>query len=418
MSQLVDVAIIGAGPYGLSLAAQLRATGLSFRIFGKPLDTWRHHMPKGMFLKSEGFASNLSAPDDQSTLMAYCAARGLDYADRRLPVSLDTFNAYADWFRLRHVPMLEQLNVTALDRKGDKYILMLEDGEELFARHVVLAVGITWFQNMPESLAHLPAHLASHAYAHHDVTGFKGRDVTVLGAGASAIDLAAALAEEGANVQILARAPSIRFHTAPDPSEDSFLHKLQSPPTGIGPGWRSFFCVNTPLLFHRLPESLRLRATKRHLGPAPGWFMRERIEGIVQTMLGHEIVSAKAYGDQVTLDVVDATGTQKLVVADHVIAATGYKPDLTKLPFLAPMLRASIAQVQNTAILSDNFETSSRGLYMTGPAAANSFGPLMRFMYGAEFAAPRLAQHLKRRLEKARMPQPANSNAKIRTRAA
>ena len=418
VSQPVDVAIIGAGPYGLSLAAHLRQSGLSYRIFGKPLDTWRHHMPRGMHLKSEGFASNLSAPDSTSSLMAYCAARGLDYADRRVPVPLETFNAYADWFRLRHVPMLEQQNVAALDRDGDRYTLTLEDGETLTARHVVLAVGITWFADMPASLAHLPGHLASHSYAHHDVSAFKGRDVTVLGAGASAIDLAAALAEEGANVQILARAPKISFHSTPGPDEDTFLRKLHRPPTGIGPGWRSFFCVNTPLLFHRLPESLRLRATKNHLGPAPGWFMRERIEGIVPTMLGHDIVYAKAQSDQVELGVVDRSGTQRVIAADHVIAATGYRPDLAKLPFLAPVLRATIAQVQNTPVLSDNFETSAKGLYVTGPAAANAFGPLMRFMYGAEFAAPRLAQHLARRLGAQSRHERAVANAPTREKVA
>ena len=58
-----QTAIIGAGPYGLSLAAHLAAAGADFRIFGKPLTSWRDHMPKGMMLKSDGFASNLSAPD-------------------------------------------------------------------------------------------------------------------------------------------------------------------------------------------------------------------------------------------------------------------------------------------------------------------------------------------------------------------
>ena len=50
-----------------------------FRIFGTPLTTWRDHMPKGMLLKSDGFASNLSSPDPASTLKAWCAAarRGL-----------------------------------------------------------------------------------------------------------------------------------------------------------------------------------------------------------------------------------------------------------------------------------------------------------------------------------------------------
>jgi FAD-dependent urate hydroxylase len=59
MSQVVEVVIVGAGPYGLSIAAHLRALGIGFRIFGDPMHTWREQMPEGMMLKSEGFASNI-----------------------------------------------------------------------------------------------------------------------------------------------------------------------------------------------------------------------------------------------------------------------------------------------------------------------------------------------------------------------
>lgn len=397
MPQFVDVAVIGAGPYGLSLAAHLQSSGLSFRIFGKPLSTWREHMPKDMRLKSDGFASNLSSPEPDKTLKAYCAARGLSYGDRRAPVSLETFNAYADWFRAECVPTLETKDVIALSRNEAGYSLVLENYEKVLARTVVLAVGITHFAHMPDVLKDLPAFAVSHSFAHRDLAPFKGREVVVLGAGASAIDTAASLDEAGAMVRILARDTAIRFHSAPDPEDDSLLRQLQRPSTGIGPGWRSFFCVNTPLLFHRMPENLRLRATRTHLGPAPGWFMKERIEGKIQTLLGATLDGARMHGERVTLDVTDAGGKKKLLTADHVIAATGYKPDMGRLPFLSPLLRLTIAQVENTPILSDNFETSIDGLYVVGPAAANAFGPLMRFMVGSEFAAPRVAAHLKRR---------------------
>jgi cation diffusion facilitator CzcD-associated flavoprotein CzcO len=57
---MIETAIIGAGPYGLSIAAHFRSRGISFRVFGRPMDSWLRHMPKGMHLKSDGFASNLS----------------------------------------------------------------------------------------------------------------------------------------------------------------------------------------------------------------------------------------------------------------------------------------------------------------------------------------------------------------------
>src|SRR5580704_12695153 len=88
------VAIIGAGPYGLSIAAHLKACGVDFRIFGSPMHTWTTQMPEGMRLKSEGFASSLYAPDSAFTLRDYCREQCIPYADLGLPVPLETFVAY------------------------------------------------------------------------------------------------------------------------------------------------------------------------------------------------------------------------------------------------------------------------------------------------------------------------------------
>lgn len=398
MSRICDVAVIGAGPYGLSLAAHLNARGIDFRIFGKPMSSWREHMPKDMLLKSEGFASNLDAPNAGATLAAYCQARGIAYADQGLPVPLGVFNDYASWFQKRFAANLEEHNVVSLEQGPNGFVLELENGERLQARQVVNAVGITWFADMASQLKSLPGWAASHSFAHRDGAPFKGKEVIVLGAGASAIDLAAQLADGGADVRLMARASHIRFHDAPDPAAATLLNQLKSPSTGIGPGWRSFFCVNAPLLFHRLPEKLRLRATERHLGPAPGWFMRDRVDGRIPALLGRELLFAQTEGDRVALRVADAGGEQETLTCDHVISATGFKPELHRLPYLKPDLLARIAQVANTAVLSDQFETSVPGLYFTGPAAANAFGPVLRFMVGAEFAAPRIAAHLARRL--------------------
>src|ERR1700739_4804318 len=113
-----DVVIIGAGPYGLSIAAHLRARNVHFRIFGSPMRTWIEQMPKGMRLKSDGFASSLFEPDSKFTLEAYCREKGLPYADLGLPVPLETFVAYGLEFQKRFVPQLEQKSVVSLRRDG------------------------------------------------------------------------------------------------------------------------------------------------------------------------------------------------------------------------------------------------------------------------------------------------------------
>src|ERR1700758_3638580 len=104
---MLEIAIIGAGPYGLSAAAHLRSLGLPFRIFGRLMDSWLAHMPKGMLLKSDGFASNIHDPAGEFTLQKFCAERGIEYADLGVPVKLETFSAYALAFRERLVPELE-----------------------------------------------------------------------------------------------------------------------------------------------------------------------------------------------------------------------------------------------------------------------------------------------------------------------
>ncbi len=261
-----------------------------------------------------------------------------------------------------------------------------------------MAVGITWFKSLPEELKQLPAGHVSHSFDHKAADQFRGKEVVVLGAGASAIDTALCLHDAGAKVRIVARRKTIPFHVAPDDGEPTIIGQLQNPDTGIGPGWRSFFCVNAPLLFHRLPKKLRLEVTRRHLGPAPGWFTRDKVEGKIPTTLGTTLQGARLDGGRVALDLTDELGNRSTIAADHVVAATGYKPDLARLPFLDAELRDAVAQIDGTPVLSDNFEASVPDLYFVGLAAANSFGPLLRFMFGAEFAAPRLAAHLRRRI--------------------
>jgi thioredoxin reductase len=398
---MIQTVIIGAGPYGLSLAAHLSAAGADFRVFGAPLDSWRGHMPKGMLLKSDGFASNLSAPDPNSTLKSWCAARSVAYDDTNIPVPLATFLEYSAWFQQRYVPMLEDRQVVSLSRGPvSGFNLWLDNGERVQAARVVLAVGISWFKYMPQALTGLPPGLTSHSYDHHDLSAFAGKKLLVLGAGSSAVDMGVLAQDAGADVTLLARAPSIRYHDAPDPDAVSWLTAITHPSSGIGPGWRSFLCARTPRLFRRLPEKLRLRATKRHLGPAPGWFMRGKLKA--RTVLGHEIAGVRATADGVLVTALGTDGKVTELAADHVIAATGYRPDLTRLPFLESGLRCEIAQVQNTPHLSDHFETSVQGLYAVGPLAANAFGPLMRFMVGAEYSSPRVAAHLLKTAARAR----------------
>ena len=129
-----DVAIIGAGPYGLSIAAHLRARDIEHRIIGDPMQFWLGHMPKRMLLKSDGFASALYDPKGDFTLRHYCEKRNIEYADLGTPVRVEDFSAYGLAFQQRFAPDLDNKRVTLLERTQTGFTLHLSDGESFTAQ--------------------------------------------------------------------------------------------------------------------------------------------------------------------------------------------------------------------------------------------------------------------------------------------
>lgn len=402
---MLETAIIGAGPYGLSIAAHFRRRGIPFRIFGRLMDSWRAHMPKGMCLKSDGFASNIYDPNGEFTLSHFCAQQGIEYSDSGIPVRLDTFSAYGLAFKERMVPELEDKLVTSLDRLPDGFSVGLDTGENFTARRVVLAVGITHFEHLPAELANLPPEFLSHSFRHRDLEPFRGRNVVVIGGGSSATDLAGLLHEAGAAVQLVSRRTSLKFHGAPQVGKPrSWWRQIQRPQSGIGPGWRLRFFADAPMAFHYLPESLRLEAVRRVLGPSGAWFAKEKVMGRVSLHLGCTPQRAEIQDGRVRLHLRAEDGSESEILTEHVIAATGYKVDLERLQFLSSQIRSKLAVVNGAPVLSSSFESSMPGLYFAGIAAANSFGPVMRFAFGAGFAA----RTLTRAISKSRVRQSAS----------
>jgi cation diffusion facilitator CzcD-associated flavoprotein CzcO len=389
MTQSSHVAVIGAGPYGLSLAAHLRARGIEFRIFGSAMHSWRARMPAGMFLKSEGFASSLSDPDGRFTLKGFCAQNGVAYGDTAFPIPLDTFTAYGLAFQRQLVPDLEDKKVAALDRTPHGFDIRLDDGERVAARRVVVAVGLDYFPHVPTNLAHLPSEFLSHSSDHYDLSRFKGRDVTVIGGGASALDLVAALHEVGAEVRLVARRSQLSW-TSPASRP---LWKRWYPKCGLGPGWRNRFYEHAPMLFRQMPAETRLEILRTWLGPSGAWPVKDRVERM-PLLLGHTPRSAEFRDGRAQLRVVDPDGDVREIPTDHVIAATGYRVDLRRLPFLRENLHTQLRAVECAPMLSPHFQSSVPGLYFVGLAAAFTFGPVMRFVLGARYTARRLAGHL------------------------
>jgi thioredoxin reductase len=390
-----DTAVIGAGPYGLSVAAHLHGRRADFRVFGRPLDTWRAAMPQGMYLKSDGFASNLSAPEPGASLADYCLEHNVPYHPTDLPVPLETFVAYGLDFQRRYVPDLEENTVTSVVREGRGFRLSLDTGEEFRAKQVVVAAGITHFASMPQLVDGISPELVSHSSAHRDLSRFDGQQVTVIGAGASAVNLAVWLARAGARSRLVARTPSVRFSSPPN-GHRSVLARLRKPGSGLGPGWRSRASCDAPDLFRLVPARWRPEIVRRHLGPSSAWHLKEPFESSVEVVSGRSLQRVEAAQDGVRLVLASAGEPPITVESDHVICATGYQADVQRLSFLDPGVRAELRTLARTPVLSRRFESSVPGLYFLGLSAAVSFGPMMRFMFGDEFAARRITQDLVR----------------------
>jgi len=398
MMATTDVTILGAGPYGLSIAAHLEARGVDHRIVGGAMESWRVNMPKGMLLKSAGCSSNLSDPGRTFTLRRYCEDGGLEYDDFDIPVALETFCSYGMAFQRRFVPHLQDDKVAAIRQAPRGFDIQLKSGESFSTNKVVFAVGLDHFRHLPEPLARLPKTLVSHSADHQDLRRFARQDVVVLGSGASAIDTAVLLHEANANVQHVVRADAVHFGFPWNRSPDPFRRRIGRPVSKIGPGWKSFFLAGFPWAYHFLPDNVRIHTARTHLGPEGGWFMKDRARS-VPVLLGCRVRDVAVSGGRVRLRLVRADGSERQVSADHVIAATGYRPDVRRLSFLSSELAGRLRLESDYPLLSPHFESSVRGLYFVGPIAAATFGPVMRFAAGADFTARRLSRRLARCME-------------------
>jgi cation diffusion facilitator CzcD-associated flavoprotein CzcO len=390
-----ELAVVGAGPYGLAVAAHLRERRVPFRIFGRPMGSWLRNMPSGMFLKSEGLASSISSPGDAFTLERFCRETGRAYGAYGVPIPIDTFREYGLAFQQTLVPDLEQTDVLSVTRPRDDFELLLATGETVKAKQLVVATGFVGHRHVPDELGGLPEELVTHTSEHRNFARFAGMTVLVVGGGQSALETAALLRESGALPCVLVRRPALAWNPRPEPWPLPLRTRLRAPIGGLGAGWRIWIYAELPQAVRLLPYERRAAIGWGELGPAGGWWLRERVEGQIDVLLDHRIVAATEHEGRVELQA-ESAGEQVTLTADHVVAGTGYRFSLNCLGFLDRELRSQIAAVDGAPILSPTFESSVRGIYFVGVGATPTFGPVMRFVYGTQFAAPGVAGALAR----------------------
>ncbi|SED72089.1 FAD-dependent oxidoreductase [Streptomyces sp. Ag109_O5-10] len=397
------VVVIGAGPYGLSVAAHLRAAGAPVRVFGDVMGSWRHAMATGMYLKSTPDATDLSAPEPGGTLADFRRVHSEPELTELTPIPCDVFVRYGQWFQKRYVGEVEPARVTAVERaaSGPGFVVRLDDGSAMAASAVVVATGLNGLAHVPDELRRLapegpgPRARVSHTSHHTDLSVYAGRRVAVIGGGQSALESAALLHEAGAEAQVLVRERTVLWGMEPELSRP-WTQRVTKPASPLGTGWILAGVCASPGAVRRLPAAARLLLFRRALGPSGGWWLRDRVEGVVPVRTSRRVTGAVVRGPEVRLDVVGPGGERESLAVDHVLAATGYRLDLDALPFLSPAVRDAVACVPGSKApaLRGTFESSVPGLYFTGSLAAPMFGPMMRFVAGTEFAAVRIARHV------------------------
>jgi thioredoxin reductase len=384
-----EVAVLGAGPYGLSAAAHLKSKGMDVRIFGRPMEFWVKKMPDGMLLRSPRVASNISDPKRRFTLDTYEKAEGIAPI---APVPLETFVGYGQWFQRRLLPDLDQREIRSVRRTDGNFSITLEGGNELYAQRVVVAAGIEPFQKIPAVFTALPPAQVSHCYQGCDVKGFRGKRVAVIGAGQSALESAALLHEQGAKVEVIARIPELRWI-----GQHPWLHRLGPVSSmlysshDVGPAGISRL-VAAPNLVRRIPLGLRDKIRTRAVRSAGSRWLPARLAKVQLTM-GQFVTEANHAGDEVELRLDD--GSRRRV--DHVLLGTGYSVDIARYPFLSAELLHQVSVMDGYPQLRSGFASSVPGLHFIGATAARTFGPLLYFVAGTEFASNELTTHIDRK---------------------
>jgi thioredoxin reductase len=393
-----EVVVIGAGPYGLSAAAYLKHAGVDAYVIGKPMAFWKQSMPGRMLLRSRIEASNIASPEEQLSLAAYQKS-----IKRKLPepLPIEDFIAYGDWFQKQVVPDLDQRHVRSVGYDGSLFDVTFDDGEKIHARDLVLAVGIGLFSQRPDQFADVPRELAPHSSELNNLCECSGKRVAVIGNGQSALEYAALLRENGAEVEIIARASEIKFR--PFAWRKHLFRRLTGgplkglshrvlPPTDLG-DIKTARKMADPNIFRRQSAEIQEKLLKDCTKPVGAYWLPSRLEG-VRVRTGVTVSRAEESGSGLELNLSDGNVER----FDLVVLATGYKVATSKYNLLDEALRKSIEQTPDGyPVLSMSLETSLPGLYMAGVIAEKALGPTLRFVTGTSNAGPRLASAITRK---------------------
>jgi hypothetical protein len=381
---MLETIVTGGGPYGLSATAYLREAGVETKTFGSPMSFWRNHTPTGMLLRSAVGASDIASPTKGLTLAAYLGDCG---AISDAPVPVSSFIDYGTWFQTQRLPDIDQRHITQIAPEQGRFCVVVEDGERFRAKRVVVATGIASFAHRPSAFECAPRSLVSHSNDNPEPARFRGHRVGIVGSGQSAIEIAALMSEAGAEVEVIMRAPGIRWLRGAVRlrKQLGLVGRMLFPWTDVGSPPLSQV-IARPALFRTLPAAARVSIDRRTMRASVAGWLKPRLES-VQLAPSRTVARAEPHHDKISLVLNDAS----VRTFDHVVLATGFRIDLARLPFLSRELLDAIRRTAGYPHLKSGFESTVDGLHFIGATAAYCFGSVTRFVAGTRYSATALA---------------------------
>lgn len=380
-NNMLDLIIIGAGPYGLAAAAQARQAGLNYLLIGEPMKFWKN-MPGFMVVRSPFAVSSLYSPAPGLRLEDYYRETGRTAA-RREKISLKIYLKYIDWYLAKAGLNILPQQVNTLRREASgAFTVVTRDNQQMQARNVIVAVGNPPFVNTPAEFSSVDKQFYSHTSEVTDFSRFAGKRVLVVGAGQSAIEACQGLLQAGAKVELMHRQKSIYWHNIPLRINVPLL----------------LFFISFPTVLEWVPYALRKAVGDRVSEPTVDTALRPKIEVGVTQHTRASVQRVSRTGKGVTVSFTDGRET----TVDHVILGTGYKVDIQRLPMLEDALRGQIEARDGYPVIDRHLESSVAGLFFTGVPAKGRFGPTFNFIFASPAGSRRVIEGVRARLQRGR----------------
>ena len=375
-----DLLVIGAGPFGLAVAAQASHLGIEHLVVGRPMEFWRKNMPAGMYLRSA--CDWHLDPLNVHTIDKFLEERRQTATDVE-PLSLDFYLSYAEWFQKQKQITALPLHIERLDVSDNRFTATTRSGDTIHARNVVIAPGFTHFTNIPPELkSRLPAGRFVHTCDFVDFSAARDKRFLIIGGRQSAFEWAALLVEAGARaVYITHRHDSPAFAAA----DWSWVNPLVDA-IGDNPGWfRNLSQAEKDDVNHRLWAEGRLKVEP--------WLQVRLNSDHVRVLPRTEVAKCVEINNEqhVTLS------NGETITCDEIVLATGYKVDITRLPILAAgNILDQLATRNGFPLLDEHFQTSINGLFITSMPATQDFGPFFAFTISVRVSAKLICEAVKK----------------------